>query len=631
MPQADVRSALQFAATMCYLNPIHLTPRKRERTIRTSWSSWSPARVRPLRAFSSSYEAVEKKPPICTADELHYVPVHGTDWRLALWRYTPSPNTPLRNHPLILLSGVGTNAIGFDLSPGSSFARYMSSQGFDTWIVEFRGAGLSTRAGDSNAIGHSANDFLASELANSMDMDVNTDVFSAEQLSIMINGALPESETVQDAGLITQRVGSNAVGSELTKSIDKDLGNGVSSEQQSVMRTGVLPESEISTVKGNKRETVTVSDDSKLVTNLTETLLRLTERLSGFLNEGQSRVMSARFVDQISKLLEDAQLSERFSEIRGKLSRVLEGKPSSSIASQVRDLSQRIVNIIEEGQRSVSPQLFDLQERLSTTIEDFQKQLDLIVKYDWDFDNYLEEDVPAAMEYVRAQCKPKDGKVLAIGHSMGGILLYSMLSRHGYEGRNPGLAAVVTLASSLDYTSSKSSLKLLLPLADPAQALNVPVVPLGALMAACYPLSCRPPYVLSWLNPIVSAQDMMHPELFAKLVLNNFCTIPTKLLLQLTTAFRDGGLRDRRGSFCYKHHLHKINVPVLALAGDQDLICPPEAVYETVKIIPQHLVTYKIFGQPNGLHYGHYDLVGGHLAVDEVYPCIIEFLSRHDV
>jgi len=33
------------------------------------------------------------------------------------------------------------------------------------------------------------------------------------------------------------------------------------------------------------------------------------------------------------------------------------------------------------------------------------------------------------MEYIRAQTKPKDGKLLAIGHSMGGILLYAMLSR----------------------------------------------------------------------------------------------------------------------------------------------------------------------------------------------------------
>lgn len=56
-------------------------------------------------------------------------------------------------------------------------------------------------------------------------------------------------------------------------------------------------------------------------------------------------------------------------------------------------------------------------------------------------------------------------------------------------------------------------------------------------------------------------------------------TIPAKLILQLTTAFREGGLRDRSGKIFYKDNLHKSNVPVLALAGDKDLICPPEAVY----------------------------------------------------
>jgi pimeloyl-ACP methyl ester carboxylesterase len=56
-------------------------------------------------------------------------------------------------------------------------------------------------------------------------------------------------------------------------------------------------------------------------------------------------------------------------------------------------------------------------------------------------------------------------------------------------------------------------------------------------------------------------------------------TVPAKVLLQLTTAFRDGGLCNRNGTFFFKEHLHKIKVPVLALAGDEDLICPPEAVY----------------------------------------------------
>lgn len=59
----------------------------------------------------------EKKPNSCTADELHYVQVDKSDWKVALWRYLPSPRAPTRNHPLMLLSGVGTNAIAYDLSP----------------------------------------------------------------------------------------------------------------------------------------------------------------------------------------------------------------------------------------------------------------------------------------------------------------------------------------------------------------------------------------------------------------------------------------------------------------------------------------------------------------------------------
>jgi hypothetical protein len=70
---------------------------------------------------------------------------------------------------------------------------------------------------------------------------------------------------------------------------------------------------------------------------------------------------------------------------------------NSAIASQIRVLSQRLANIIEEGQLSVPTRLLDLQGRFSTTLDEFQKQLDLIVKYDWDFDSYLEEDLPAAV------------------------------------------------------------------------------------------------------------------------------------------------------------------------------------------------------------------------------------------
>ncbi|KAL1203578.1 hypothetical protein V5N11_033437 [Cardamine amara subsp. amara] len=559
----EIRSALRLASSTVYF-PRHIgfvTSSFRHRT-----TLFQP------RAFSSSVK-LPTKPPLCTADELHYVSVPNSDWRLALWRYLPSPQAPTRNHPLLLLSGVGTNAIGYDLSPGCSFARHMSGQGFETWILEVRGAGLSTRVSDLKDVGDSAHE-------------------------------------------LSDRIESTAKAA---------AGEASSAEKQASDIVDNAPGSDVSVVGE-----ATAWDESQLVARLTLTFMRLSERLSGFLSEGQSVFMSAKLFDKIAMLLDDTQLYERFNEIRSKLLSLIESRQNSGLVYQIRELAQRLVNLFDDGQRSVSPQLIDLQERLTATIEDFQKQLDLIVKYDWDFDNYLEEDVPAAIEYVRAQSKPKDGKLFAIGHSMGGILLYAMLSRCAFEGREPSLAAVATLASSVDYTISDSALKMLLPLADPAEALSVPVVPLGALLAAAYPLSARPPYVLSWLNDLISAADMMHPEMLQKLVLNNFCTIPAKLLIQLTTAFREGGLRDRSGKFYYKDHLPRTSVPVLAIAGDRDLICPPAAVEDTAKLFPENLVTYKLLGEPDGPHYAHYDLVGGRLAVEQVYPCITEFLSNHD-
>lgn len=221
----------------------------------------------------------------------------------------------------------------------------MCGQGFDTWILEVRGAGLSMQGSDLKQIEQNAH--TISEHMEATAEAATDRVFPAEQQSTNIFSTLSESYN--------------------------------------------------SVAKGNPAGMATVWDESKLVTKLTETFIRLSERLSGFLNERQSQIVSAKFFDQISRLLEDSFLSERFDEIRGKLSSLLEARQNSAVASQIRELSQKLVNIVEESQRSVSPQLYNLQERLFTTIEDFQKQLDLIVKYDWDFDHYLEEDIPAAV------------------------------------------------------------------------------------------------------------------------------------------------------------------------------------------------------------------------------------------
>lgn len=45
----------------------------------------------------------------------------------------------------------------------------------------------------------------------------------------------------------------------------------------------------------------------------------------------------------------------------------------------------------------MSPPVTDLLDRFSSTVENLQTQIDLLGKYNWDFDHYLEEDVPAAV------------------------------------------------------------------------------------------------------------------------------------------------------------------------------------------------------------------------------------------
>lgn len=215
----------------------------------------------------------------------------------------------------------------------------MSGQGFETWILEVRGAGLSTRVSDLKDVEDSAHEL-------------------SHQIQSTAKAAAKEAQVTEIADTAP-------------------------------------PASDVSVV--GEASSASAWDESKIVARLTATFMRLSERLSGFLSEGQSVFMSAKLFDKIAMLLEDSRLYERFNEIRSKLLSLIESRQNSGLGNQIRELTQRLVNLLDDGQKSVSPQLIDLQERLTSTIEDFQKQLDLIVKYDWDFDNYLEEDVPAAV------------------------------------------------------------------------------------------------------------------------------------------------------------------------------------------------------------------------------------------
>ncbi len=74
-------------------------------------------------------------------DERH-VAVTGDGWHLAMHRYRPRAEGPGQG-ALILCHGLIANRANLDLDERRSLARHLSRQGFDVWLLELRGAGLS--------------------------------------------------------------------------------------------------------------------------------------------------------------------------------------------------------------------------------------------------------------------------------------------------------------------------------------------------------------------------------------------------------------------------------------------------------------------------------------------------------
>jgi pimeloyl-ACP methyl ester carboxylesterase len=82
------------------------------------------------------------------ADAIHFV--RTTDnVRIALHRYEPL-SVREGELPIILCHGLGANRFNFDLDEHLSFARYLRGRGYDVFVLELRGSGLSESSRGSN-------------------------------------------------------------------------------------------------------------------------------------------------------------------------------------------------------------------------------------------------------------------------------------------------------------------------------------------------------------------------------------------------------------------------------------------------------------------------------------------------
>ena len=242
-------------------------------------------------------------------------------------------------------------------------------------------------------------------------------------------------------------------------------------------------------------------------------------------------------------------------------------------------------------------------------------------RFGWAFDDYLLSDVPAAIRRVveLAGCE----RIHWIGHSMGGLLLYAYLAR----GDGSAIRSGVTVGSALDYSASRSGFHGMTGLAGVLRA--IPAVPIGAVAFASSPLVGR------WSSPFerfnVWASNV-EPRHWRTVCRKGFHAVSAPVMEQLASAMRPGGLTSRDGALAYIEGLARATAPVLAIAGDRDAQCPPDAARRTIEALGSPDKELAVFGPAGGHadHYGHFDLLMGLRAHTEVYPVIDRWLDAHD-
>lgn len=242
----------------------------------------------------------------------------------------------------------------------------------------------------------------------------------------------------------------------------------------------------------------------------------------------------------------------------------------------------------------------------------------------WSIDDYLELDIPALIATV--QRRSGRTQLSWVGHSMGGILAWMYAIEHP----DAPIARVAAVGSALDYRPGKSAhqqLKSLLPLAR-----VIGTVPVGRLFAAGSVIAGR-----GWATPAESLnfwRSNIDAGRMKWVMRHGFEPIPAALLGALGQTFDEEGFRrtPRAGGGAQIRYLERasgLRIPTLVLGGSRDAQCPPQATEDTAQRIGGAVVDHVVFGKGHGHgdDYGHFDLLIGDRAPDEVWPHITRFLE----
>ena len=242
--------------------------------------------------------------------------------------------------------------------------------------------------------------------------------------------------------------------------------------------------------------------------------------------------------------------------------------------------------------------------------------------FQWGFGEYAEIDLPTAVKAVLERSGAP--AVHGLGHSMGGMLLYSFGVR-----QPPALRSIVTVGSplvcELDLAArDRRLLKLATTLAPQGSQRRVPIRRLMGVAGRFVALGSR------LADGLLLNAANTDPEVMSRMAREAIDDVPLKLLLELSHQMMNG--HAGTGPYAYESQLERINVPVMALGGSLDRVAPPASVAAAASRLASRDVRYREMGRRFGdrADYGHVDLLVGRAAPEEVYPFVLDFLEEVD-
>lgn len=234
----------------------------------------------------------------------------------------------------------------------------------------------------------------------------------------------------------------------------------------------------------------------------------------------------------------------------------------------------------------------------------------------YDFDDLVQQDVPALIARVKSETKAAD--VLWCGHSMGGMLMYAYLSQGG-----DSVAAVCAIASpaALGVLPEGKRLARLVRMIS-----ALPYFPQPLLVALCLPLGTGRllPFFLKNLMMPGSVETRRSRQLMTTL----FTRLPLRLVQQFAMWMETGLFTNRDGRIDYLADLKNVRLPFALIAGAGDHLAPPESIQPVAAALGSAEKPYILLSRATAHHdYGHGDIIFADSAKADVFAKVRDFLA----